>query len=85
MPLPFPTKQDLALYFRVSVRTIDRWVAVGTIPAPLRLRLRIPRWRARDISRVVNRNRKNVSWRKMSLPKPGDHDVPLTLERTPSR
>ncbi|MBK9140523.1 MAG: hypothetical protein IPM17_17505 [Verrucomicrobia bacterium] len=58
MPLPFPTKQDLALYFRVSVRTIDRWVAVGTIPAPLRLRLRIPRWRARDISRVVNRNRK---------------------------
>jgi excisionase family DNA binding protein len=45
---PTLTKRDLARYFRVCERTIERLVAQGTLPAPIHIG-RSLRWHPLDI------------------------------------
>lgn len=38
------TTADLCRYFRISKRTLWRWVGQGIIPAPVYIRPKAPRW-----------------------------------------
>lgn len=38
------TINDLARYFRVSRRTVYRWMAAGTLPKPIYVANKAPRW-----------------------------------------
>lgn len=50
------TLKQVAAYFRVSGRTIYRWVAIGEFPAPIKL-LGRPRWLKEDIEKYVQKAR----------------------------
>lgn len=43
------TKQDIAERYQVTGRTIERWRAVGRLPAPFHCSARSPRWRLADL------------------------------------
>lgn len=47
MRQPMLTKQDLAVRYRVTVRTIEVWVRNRTLARPVRING--PRWRPADI------------------------------------
>jgi hypothetical protein len=51
-----PDKHDLARYFRVTVRTIDRWTAARLIPS-IKFGPRCTRYRWPEVQRAVNRLR----------------------------
>jgi excisionase family DNA binding protein len=57
--LPTPKKllttQEVAVCLSISTRTVWRKVARGDLPAPVRLGRRLPRWRAADIHRYIQR------------------------------
>jgi predicted DNA-binding transcriptional regulator AlpA len=46
---PTLTKQDIAVRYAVTVRTVERWMADGTLPRPIRLHG--PRWRPADLQK----------------------------------
>jgi predicted DNA-binding transcriptional regulator AlpA len=50
---PVLTKHDLAMRYQVSVRCIEKWLAEGRLPRPLRIHG--PRWRPEDITRWEQR------------------------------
>ena len=48
------TLQDVATVYRVSKRTIWRWVAEGRLPRPLAITRRIRRWKACEIQQHLD-------------------------------
>jgi hypothetical protein len=53
-PEQLPNKYDLAKYFNVTVRTIDRWTAARLIPS-IKLGPRCTRFQWPAVKRAVNR------------------------------
>jgi hypothetical protein len=51
---PLPNKYDLARYFNVTVRTIDRWTAARLIPS-IKLGRRCTRFQWGAVKRAVDR------------------------------
>jgi hypothetical protein len=51
---PLPNKYDLARYFKVTVRTIDRWTATRLIPS-IKLGPRCTRFQWGAVKRAVAR------------------------------
>jgi excisionase family DNA binding protein len=49
------TKQEVARLLKVSVRTIERHVALGKLPQPIRLSQRCIRWRRQDFDDHLER------------------------------
>jgi predicted DNA-binding transcriptional regulator AlpA len=48
-PADLLTVREVAQRLALSERTVWRWSAIGLLPAPVHLRPRSTRWRARDI------------------------------------
>jgi excisionase family DNA binding protein len=46
------TWQEVCRYFRVTRRTLQRWVKDGTFPAPVRIGRGTVRWRAADVLKL---------------------------------
>jgi len=58
----FLTKADVARLFRISSRTVERWVEEHRLPPPLKLSAKVIRWRAADIERALEEaNTRHVS------------------------
>lgn len=47
------TKQQLAEMLRISVKTIDLWIAKGYGPSPLKIG-RLVRFRVKDVATFIN-------------------------------
>lgn len=46
--------EELQKCFSVSRATIERWVAEGTFPAPIRIQRRTLRWLESDVDKFVD-------------------------------
>jgi predicted DNA-binding transcriptional regulator AlpA len=53
-PEPLLARADLARLLKLSLRTVDRLRAAGTLPRPVRVGSR-PRWRPEDIADTLSR------------------------------
>ncbi len=49
----FLTKDDVAGLFRISPRTVERWVQQGRLPPALKLSAKIIRWKATSIEQAL--------------------------------
>ncbi|MHB1036776.1 MAG: helix-turn-helix transcriptional regulator [Pirellulales bacterium] len=54
-PLELVTAQDLARFFRTSVKCIRNWTVAGKLPTPLLLGGRAVRWRRSTIDAFLSR------------------------------
>ncbi len=59
-PTEVLTKKDLCKQLKVSMRTIERWMAEGILPPPLRIGPRSPRWRKAEIEKWMDGRREAV-------------------------
>ena len=48
------TREEVAAFLRVDVRTLRRLVLANELPGPIRIGERIVRWRRKDIERAMN-------------------------------
>lgn len=57
---PLATAKEVAAFVRLTVRTLRRLVLAGKFPRPIRVGKRAIRWRAADVERWLDENRREA-------------------------